>query len=475
VTYAFTFDASACTGCKACQAACKDKNNLPLGVLWRRVYEVSGGEWIFSGSGWNNSIFAYNLSMSCNHCVHPKCAGVCPVNAYHVRDDGIVILDSSICIGCGYCNWACPYAVPQFDRGAGVMTKCNFCFDNIEENRSPACVAACPMRVLNFIEVSGADSNYPGMALWVEPASIHPFPLPEYSRTEPHLLLKPHAAMLNDVKKEVANHEEVRPEKVKSELPLVLFSLLGQMAVGVFWAANWMFIPILFETRSDAFLLHLLPNFIIGLCMALAILLSFTHLGAKRNAWRVLSNIKKSWLSKEILFLSLFCAAWLISLLNSLFPFDLVIALIGVGFIYSMSNVYRLRSMPSWNNWRTPVAFFLSAVLLGQILLVPVVLIEAMLNGITLPMEYTGFLSCIFVALFVGEIGLIYSVKTERSGIIIRLRSALIFSIIACEILFAFVPIAVQFTLAIGLVLLVFAEEALGRWKFYAELNHRIL
>ena len=98
MSYAFSFDAGACTGCKACQAACKDKNNLPVGVLWRRVIEVSGGSWVQNGAAWENNVFSYNLSMACNHCVHPKCAGVCPTNAYHVRADGIVILDSSFLI-----------------------------------------------------------------------------------------------------------------------------------------------------------------------------------------------------------------------------------------------------------------------------------------------------------------------------------------------------------------------------------------
>jgi len=108
MTYAFTFDASACSGCKACQVACKDKNNLPLGVLWRRVYEVSGGSWQKQGDAWKADVFAYNLTIACNHCVHPKCAGVCPTDAYVVRDDGIVYIDESRCIGCGYCAWRVP-------------------------------------------------------------------------------------------------------------------------------------------------------------------------------------------------------------------------------------------------------------------------------------------------------------------------------------------------------------------------------
>ena len=165
MTYAFTFDASACSGCKACQIACKDKNNLPVGVIWRRVYEVSGGTWTNVGAGsprpelsdsetgvgrpnpytvWTTDVFAYNLSIACNHCVHPKCAGVCPTDAFVQREDGIVYIDESKCMGCGYCNWACPYGVPQYNPALGHMSKCNFCMDNIDAGLPPACVAACP-------------------------------------------------------------------------------------------------------------------------------------------------------------------------------------------------------------------------------------------------------------------------------------------------------------------------------------------
>ena len=153
MTYAFTFDASACSGCKACQEACKDKNNLPVGVMWRRVIEVSGGGWVQEGEAWTNNVFAYNLSIACNHCVHPKCAGVCPTDAYVHRADGIVYIDPDKCMGCGYCSWACPYNAPRYNPELGQMAKCNFCFDNIDAGLPPSCVAACPMRVLNFVEV----------------------------------------------------------------------------------------------------------------------------------------------------------------------------------------------------------------------------------------------------------------------------------------------------------------------------------
>ena len=224
MTYALTFDASACTGCKACQEACRDKNDLPGGVLWRWVIEVAGGEWKQSGETWENSVFAYNLSLACNHCVHPKCAGVCPVDAFQVRPDGIVLIDGGKCMGCGYCAWACPYGAPQYLAERGVMSKCNFCYDSLDAGLPPSCVAACPLRALDFVAVEATTSipapiptlappSAPAdrLSLWLLPASAHPFPLPPYSRTEPHLAIRPHPAMANPLAKQIANREELPP------------------------------------------------------------------------------------------------------------------------------------------------------------------------------------------------------------------------------------------------------------------------
>ena len=148
--YGFYLDTRSCTGCKACQIACKDKNSLPAGILWRRVVEIQGGEWLPRGAAWFTSIFAYFVSSACMHCQAPICAEVCPTKAIDQREDGIVLIDSQRCMGCRYCEMACPYRALQFDLDKGVMTKCDFCFDLLDEGKSPACVSACQMRVLRF-------------------------------------------------------------------------------------------------------------------------------------------------------------------------------------------------------------------------------------------------------------------------------------------------------------------------------------
>jgi len=198
----FAVDTSACTGCKACQAACKDRNSLPVGVLWRRVYEVAGGGWHRDGAAWRHDVWAYSLSISCNHCAEPICLEVCPSSAYAKLESGVVAHDPDRCLGCGSCAWACPYGAPQYDPARGVMSKCGLCSEELAAGRPPACVAACPLRVL---EVGDPDT----LAARFGPPSAAP--LPDPSLTTPSLRLRPHrdARRAEAAAGRVANREEV--------------------------------------------------------------------------------------------------------------------------------------------------------------------------------------------------------------------------------------------------------------------------
>ncbi len=464
MTYAFILDASACSGCKACQVACKDKNQLPTGVLWRRVFEIAGGAWTQEGAAWSSTVFAYNLSLSCNHCIHPKCAGVCPVDAYSVRDDGIVILDSSKCIGCGYCAWACPYDAPQYDRAAGRMTKCDFCYGNLDMGLPPACVSACPLRVLDYAEVVDSQpvaADY--VALWQSFAETHPYPLPAYSRTKPHLAITPHAGMASAEEKQVANLEEIHPApvSVSEEAPLVAFTLLTQMAVGSFWAMLWLFQDVARQ---------LFPMLLIGLCLGAGLTASFAHLGTKRNAWRVLHHLRKSWLSREILFTLLFGAGWLATLGSLILHANAMIlgwltALIGLWLIHCMSRVYRLRTVPAWDSWRTEARFFLSAALLGTLGIAP---LSAWIEPRSLPLAQAGAL---IIMLLMARAVIERSQPLARERL--RLQLELILTgIIACALVF-FLPGWFGFYTGAALLLIVLAEEVLGRWLFYQARTRR--
>jgi len=457
MTYAFTFDASACTGCKACQVACKDKNNLPVGVLWRRVYEVSGGSWQKQNEAWTTDVFAYNLSIACNHCVHPKCAGVCPTDAYVQREDGVVYINESKCMGCGYCAWACPYSAPRYNPELHHMTKCNFCYDNLDAGLPPACVTACPMRVLNLVkigeqdEIELLDSN---KKLWMLPGSEHPFPLPIRSRTEPHLAIQSHAGMGNNLEKDISNWEEIKTGYTKSELPLVAFTLLLQMAAGM----------AIFSLFSGPLSLSLL--IVIGSLIGAGGLVAFLHLGNPRNAWRAVFHLKKSWLSREILMFGLFGCSWLLALF---FPgmgkFPLTLSAIGL--VTSMAQVYRLRSIQPWDSVRTLLAFVASAVMLGGLGLATLEALSSMTpNAAYLLIGGVGLLGALL--LFLSE-----KDKTHQTAR--RLRQSLIVLALLGGVSIMLVTDFVGRWGIVSIFTISLVEEVIGRSQFYMHLRHRHL
>ena len=463
--YTFSFDARYCSGCKACQAACKDKNNLPVGVLWRRVYEIAGGSWQRDGEAWSNTVFAYNLSMSCNHCEHPKCAGVCPVDAYDIRDDGIVILDSSKCVGCGYCAWACPYEAPQYNRQAGHMTKCDFCYDNLDKELPPACVAACPLRVLDY----GDAESKEGLALWKVAPEKHPFPMPAYSHTQPHLAIKLHTAMQIPQEKFVANLEEIQPRTPSAweEMPLIIFTLLEQLAVGGFWTISLLFPSPALRHNSD---MELISYLIIGICLGMGMLASFAHLGTKKNAWRVLTHLRRSWLSREILFAGLFGLGWLVNIYEevvlhqSIYELTVITAIFGIGLVYSMSQVYRIPAAPGWNTWRTNASFMISALLLGVSVIFPVVvygtnMLNAQIDSVLWMVINNSILAFLLIQLALMHIHSSESLyRNIRIGLIILGTGVTIVNAL---------KLSSNVWLSVLIFLIIAMEEILGRWLFY--------
>ncbi len=202
--YGFYFNVNDCSGCKACQIACKDKNELPIGIKWRRVFEYGGGNWVQDGDFQvPSNLFAYFVSSACMHCEAAPCVDVCPTSAMTKRDDGIVYIETSKCIGCGYCGWACPYGAPQFDEEAGVMTKCNMCMDLVDQGKKPACVDGCPLRALDFGELSELRAKYG----WFN----DPAPLPDGGYTRPSLVVTPsrHTQSSGNATGKMLNLEEV--------------------------------------------------------------------------------------------------------------------------------------------------------------------------------------------------------------------------------------------------------------------------
>ncbi len=136
--YGFYFDATRCTGCHTCEAACRDYHDLGLDFTFRHVYEIEGGGWNQASDGtWSTDSYTYYVSTSCQHCDNPACTHVCPTGAMHKDNDGIVSVDVKKCIGCGYCELACPYGNPKVDREKGHSTKCDGCASRLAEGKSP--------------------------------------------------------------------------------------------------------------------------------------------------------------------------------------------------------------------------------------------------------------------------------------------------------------------------------------------------
>lgn len=200
--WAFFVDSAHCSGCKACQVACKDRNDLGPGIRWRRVYEVAGGEWRREGEAWVCGVRSYHLSLACNHCEDAPCLTHCPTTAIGRTADGIVLIDPDRCMGCRYCEWVCPYGAPQYDPATGRMGKCTLCAPDLARGEQPACVAACPMRVLEVGDLVELRARHG--------AGAQVYPLPSESHTRPALVVAPHAAAAADLDWRVINAEEVR-------------------------------------------------------------------------------------------------------------------------------------------------------------------------------------------------------------------------------------------------------------------------
>ena len=165
-------DLDTCVGCQACVVHCKEWNTggYPAPLTDQDPY---GAE---ARGAWLNRVHGYEVGQgkdsrtvhfpkSCLHCENAACVTVCPTGASYKRaEDGIVLVDEELCIGCGLCAWACPYGARELDADQGVMKKCTLCIDriyneNLEEiDRLPACVRTCPAGARHFGDLADLDS-----------------------------------------------------------------------------------------------------------------------------------------------------------------------------------------------------------------------------------------------------------------------------------------------------------------------------
>lgn len=132
-----------CVGCHACEIACKQEYDLPVGPRLIRV--SSDGPKQIEGK----LQLRYKVSF-CLQCNQPACRDACPVGAIRVRKDGIVVIDEELCNGCKKCLKACPTGAMQFDEVNNVAVKCDLCAERLDRGLQPACVAACPSHCIYY-------------------------------------------------------------------------------------------------------------------------------------------------------------------------------------------------------------------------------------------------------------------------------------------------------------------------------------
>lgn len=195
--YGMVIDLDKCIGCRACMEACKVENNTPQASFWMYVFRLEEGEFPDTKVTF--------LPRPCQHCDNAPCVKVCPVGARFKRDDGIVLTDFERCIGCRYCEVACPYGVNNFNwkdpnensygewseadlRAAGgtvpwrnpelqivhgeeqrltaggghfkgVVEKCTFCVQRVEKGLTTACAETCPVRAIIFGDLDDPQSE----------------------------------------------------------------------------------------------------------------------------------------------------------------------------------------------------------------------------------------------------------------------------------------------------------------------------
>jgi Fe-S-cluster-containing dehydrogenase component len=173
VQFGYALNLSVCNGCRKCAEACHEENNhdRPSNQSYIRVFELAQGSMDFehASTTYDHAVPApgkYYMPVQCLQCDDAPCVSVCPVEATWKEEDGIVVIDYDWCIGCRYCEAACPYHARRFNwtepeiaaeeinpdqgylsnrvRPQGVVEKCHFCLHRTRRGKLPACAEACP-------------------------------------------------------------------------------------------------------------------------------------------------------------------------------------------------------------------------------------------------------------------------------------------------------------------------------------------
>ncbi|MGE5265533.1 MAG: dimethyl sulfoxide reductase anchor subunit family protein [Acidobacteriota bacterium] len=249
-----------------------------------------------------------------------------------------------------------------------------------------------------------------------------------------------------------------------TEGPLIGFTLLAQMAVGVSLVLS----ALNFSASAAVILLELC------IVMGIALALSFFHLGTWANAWRAIRNLRSSWLSREILFSLLFMGALIFSTgLLGLGESPMTVlkavgwgtAILGLALVYSMTRVYRLRTVPTWNTWSTTALFFTTTLILGTLGYATLILSNANSGQLQAQIQQVSAIAGMLLTTQILIVRLLN--RTASSGFILpRLRLLLLSLSLVAVALVAWDGNRLS-TGAVIAFILAFAAEVIGRYTFY--------
>lgn len=354
--YGFEVDLDACSGCKACVAACHNLNGLDDNETWRDVGQLVGGS---SSTG----PAIQHVTTACHHCVEPACLEGCPVMAYE-KDPvtGIVRHLDDQCIGCQYCILKCPYDAPKFNAGLGIVRKCDMCSDRLAADEAPACVQSCPTNAISIKIVDTQAVREKARERKFLPGAPDPdytLPTTNYKTTRDLSLARS------------ADAHRVVPEHAHT--PLVVMLVLTQLSVGGFllgWLLEFLD-PKMFTGTVRS--VHAAVSLGLGL---LALGASTLHLGRPLYAFRAVIGLRTSWLSREIVGFGAFaklaaayaaCVWFAPDLGGGLLRVALgaAVAAAGLAAVFCSVMIYHHTRRTFWRGPRTWIKFYLTALILG--------------------------------------------------------------------------------------------------------------
>ena len=355
----FFFDLNKCVGCHACVVACEIENGREQHQPWRAISTFNAFQ--------HPDLPVFHYSLACNHCEDAPCAHNCPAVAF-IREEGIQTIKhlADKCIGCKYCTWACPYDAPKFIDTTGVVEKCTLCQHRLEENKKPACANLCPTGALDFREIEIKEQSRIagfteiGVTPRIEVMELRQKKGPEMAKDISKEEIKTYKSLSSKTASKIT---------LKREWVLVLFTLIVAFLNGYFVAG-------MFEYKEFS-------PWLFGGLGVLSLGLSSVHLGKKLKAWRAVLNVRNSWLSREILFYSLFLSTGMLwFFLPQTNYLGYAVILFGYAAAWSVDKVY-LVLIP-----KTRIGWHSSSIFLSSLLVMSLFGVDHLITAIILGIKF---------------------------------------------------------------------------------------